>query len=62
MNFQFPEVTECKATNVNVRREFHGDERVPAFDLSFSKEGSNELLDLIDPALRTTPWSAAALK
>ncbi len=60
MNFQFPEVTECKATNVNVRREFHGDERVPAFDLTFSKEGSNELLDLIDPALRTTLYFNAA--
>lgn len=60
MNFQFPEVTECKATNVNVRREFHCDERVPAFDLSFSKEGSNELLDLIDPALRTTLYFNAA--
>lgn len=60
MNFQFPEVTECRITNVNVRREFHGDERVPAFDLTFSKEGSNELLNLIDPDLRTTLYFNAA--
>jgi hypothetical protein len=60
MVFQFPEVTECQITNVNVRREFHGDERVPAFDLTFSKEGSNELLDLIDPALRPTLYYNAA--
>lgn len=60
MHFQLPEVTECQLTNVNVRREFHGDERVPAFDLSFSKEGSNDLLDLIDPALRPTIYYNAS--
>lgn len=60
MHFQLPEVTECQLTNVNVRREFHGDERVPAFDLSFSKEGSNDLLDLIDPKLRPTIYYNAA--
>lgn len=60
MHFQLPDVTECQLTNVNVRREFHGEERVPAFDLSFAKEGSNDLLDLIDPKLRPTIYYNAA--
>lgn len=60
MIFQFPEVTECRLTNVNVHREFRGDERAPVFDLSFAKEGSNDLLDLIDPALRQTIYFNAA--
>lgn len=52
MSFEFPKVTEVQLTHVNVRREIHGEEHVPAMDLSLRKEGSNELLDLLDPALR----------
>lgn len=50
--FELPTVTECTLTHVNLRKEFHGEEKVQAIDLSFQKEGGNELLDLIDPALR----------
>lgn len=54
MPFGLNETTEVLCTNVNVRREKHGDENVPAIDLSFRKEGSNDLLDLMDPSIRTT--------
>lgn len=50
--FEFPHVTEVLLSHVNLRKEFHGEEKVQAIDLNFSKEGGNELLDLIDPALR----------
>ncbi|MES3041831.1 MAG: hypothetical protein V4730_11870 [Pseudomonadota bacterium] len=52
MTFELTEVTECTLTHVNLRKEFHGDEKVQAIDLNFSIEGSNDLLDLVDPALR----------
>lgn len=50
--FQFPEVTEALLFSVNVRTEFHGEEHVPAMYLSMRKEGSNELLNLLEPGLR----------
>jgi hypothetical protein len=51
--FELAAVTPCTLSHVNLRKEFHGEERVQAIDLNFLKEGSNELLDLIDPELRT---------
>lgn len=50
--FELTAVTECLLSHVNLRKEFHGEERVQAIDLNFSIEGSNDLLDLVDPALR----------
>lgn len=50
--FELTAVTELTLTHVNLRKEFHGEEKVQAIDLSFSIEGSNDLLDLVDPALR----------
>lgn len=58
--FEFPQVTEVQLVHVNCRRELHGDEHVPAMDLSLRKEGSNELLDKLDPALRQALYYNAA--
>lgn len=52
MTFELTEVTECTLTHVNLRKEFHGEEKVQAIDLNFSIEGNNDLLDLVDPVLR----------
>lgn len=52
MTFELTNVTECTLTHVNLRKEFHGEEKVQAIDLNFSIEGSNDLLDLVDPTLR----------
>lgn len=60
MNFQFPTTREVHLSHVNIRREFHGDEHVPAIDLSLRLEGSNELLDMLDPWLRTALYYNAA--
>lgn len=63
MAFELPETTQVKLTHVNVRRELHGEEHVPAMDLSMRLEGSNDLLNLLDPAIRTALfWNAAAEK
>ena len=50
--FELTEVTECTLTNVNHRKEYHGEEKVQAIDLNFQMEGSNDLLNLVDPVLR----------
>lgn len=50
--FELKQVTEVLLSHVNLRKEYHGEERVQAIDLNFSIEGSNDWLDLIDPALR----------
>lgn len=62
MNFELKAVTAVKLVHVNVRRELHGEDHVPAMDLSMRLEGSNELLDLLDPALRTSLYYNAAAK
>lgn len=60
MPFELTAVTECKLTHVNVRREFHGDEHVPAMDLSMRIEAANDLLNLLDPVIRTSLYYNAA--
>jgi hypothetical protein len=60
MSFQLESVTEVKLTHVNHRQEFHGEEMVLAVDLNFEWETSNEKLDLLDPALRTSLYFNAA--
>lgn len=50
--FELTAVTEVLLTHINLRKEFHGEEKVQAIDLNFSIEGSNDLLDLVDPVLR----------
>lgn len=52
--FQLPNTTECHCEHVNIREENHGEDKVLAVDLSFSKTGGNELLDLFHPDIRTT--------
>ena len=51
--FEIVSVREVLLTHTNLRKEFHGDAKVQAIDLNFEIEGSNELLDMIDPVLRT---------
>lgn len=58
--FEFQQVTPVHLTNVNSRREKHGDENVPAMDLSMRLEGSNELLNLLDDRLRVALYFNAA--
>lgn len=52
MHFQLPTVTQVEFTNVNVRPEFHGEDRIHAADISCRIKGGNDLLDLIKPGLR----------
>jgi hypothetical protein len=52
MPFQIESVTEVLLTNINIRRELHGEDHVIAVDLTMTKKGSNELLDLFAPGLR----------
>jgi hypothetical protein len=52
MPFELEAVTQISVTNANPRREFHGEEKVRAIDISFSLSGENTLLDLIEPGLR----------
>lgn len=56
MTFELKTVTECRLSHINIRRELHGEEHVPAMDLSMSMEGGNELLDLLHPKLRETMY------
>jgi hypothetical protein len=63
MPFELTEVTEVRLLHVNHRKEFHGEEKVQAVDLNFEWEGSNEMLDRLDPALRQALYyNAAALE
>lgn len=50
--FQLENVTPVHLTHVNVRRELHGEEHVPAMDLGMRMEGGNELLNMLDSDLR----------
>jgi hypothetical protein len=50
--FEFLKVTAVALTHINVRRELHGDEKVPAVDLSLRIDSGNEILDKLDPNLR----------
>lgn len=52
MAFALNEPTAVTITNVNPRSEFHGEEKVRALDLSFTLQGENTLLDLIQDGLR----------
>lgn len=43
---------DASITNVNFRKENHGDEKVAAVDIKIALKASNTLLDSIDPKLR----------
>lgn len=60
--FQLPKVTKATCTNVNPRRELHGEELVRAIDMAYCLEGENTLLDLIEPGLREHHYCNKALK
>lgn len=50
--FAFRQVTDVTLTNVNFRKELHGDEHVQAVDLTMACDVPNTLLDTIVPGLR----------
>lgn len=43
---------DATITNVNFRKQNHGDEKVAAVDIALALKASNTLLDTIDPKLR----------
>jgi hypothetical protein len=61
MPFQLTEPTKVSITKTNTRTEIHGEDRVRAIDICFKLEGSNELLDLIQPGLRQHHFHSKAL-
>lgn len=50
--FSIDQMTKVTIQNVNVRSELHGDEHVPAADLSIKMSTSNLVLSEFDGALR----------
>ncbi len=50
--FSLPTMTRVNVTNVNVRSELHGDDHVPAVDLSIKLTTSNLVLSEFDGVLR----------
>lgn len=60
--FDLPETTAVACTSINVRREFHGDVTVHAFDLKFRWEGPGTILDRIKPGLRHEYFHDASAK
>ena len=50
--FAFRQVTDVSLTNVNFRKELHGDDHVQAVDLTMAVDVPNTLLDTIVPGLR----------
>jgi hypothetical protein len=61
MPFQLEQTTQVTVTNANPRREFHGDEKVRAIDISGCIVGENTLLDRIQPGLREHHYFNKAL-
>jgi hypothetical protein len=59
--FQLTTLTTAKLNSVNVRSEKHGDDLVPALDLSFTIEAANAILDDFDPALRAALFYKAEI-
>lgn len=51
--FQLPTFTGVTIRSLNVRAEMHGQDPVPAVDIGFRLTGSNKLLNMLDPKLRT---------
>jgi hypothetical protein len=60
--FELNQLTKVTWTNVNPRPEFHGEEHVRAIDLSFRIEGSNEMLEAIEPGLLAHHYTNDAAK
>jgi len=59
--FSFRHFTDVSLTNVNFRKELHGEEHVQAVDLNMGVDIPNTLLDQIAPGLRKALyWNMAA--
>jgi hypothetical protein len=52
MPFEFPTPTAVTLRHCNLREEKHGEDSAPAIDLKFTRQASNEILDLFHPKLR----------
>jgi hypothetical protein len=50
--FEIEEMTTCTVANVNVRSELHGEDHVPAVDVSLKLTTSNDILSQFDGALK----------
>jgi len=59
-SFEFQEVTETTLKSVHFSKVMHGKELVQAVYLNLEREGSNDILDAIDPALREMHYYSAA--
>lgn len=57
--FALFDMTRVNITNVNIRSEMHGEDHVPAADISIKLTGSNELLDHFDTNLLLMFYKAA---
>lgn len=57
--FALFDMTRVTITNVNIRSEMHGEDHVPAADISVKLTGSNELLDQFDTSLLLMFYKAA---
>lgn len=57
--FDLPSLTTVTVSNVNVRSELHGDDHVPAVDLSLKLAAPNTILSEFDGHLRSMLYRAA---
>ncbi|MBE5272142.1 hypothetical protein [Stenotrophomonas sp. B2] len=46
------ETHDAVFSNLNLRKEKHGEDKVPAADMKFAVQAQNTILDTIDPAIR----------
>jgi hypothetical protein len=60
--FQLTAVTEVICTNVNLRPELHGEERVLGCDIAIQWTGANDFLDVIEDGLVDRYYYNASLK
>lgn len=57
--FELEQPTPCVIVGVNPRSEMHGEVHVPAMDLDLRLTGSNDLLSLFDPSLKSMLYRQA---
>lgn len=59
MTFELTTMTEVLIRSTNNRAENHGNDLVPAVDLSLLLTGSNDILNLLEPGLRDVLYRSA---
>lgn len=60
MNFQLETMTSAKLNSANFRSELHGEEHVPAVDLSFTMDQPNIILSYFDGSLLSSLYYCSA--